>query len=47
MLCAVEPRLRLKKKMPGARLELGAARSAGQRFTYYAAGAPVRKQCRP
>ena len=39
-LLAVEPRLRLKRFPPSTGLELGTARSAGQRLTYSATAAP-------
>ena len=40
-LCAMEPRLRLKRFPPPAGLESETARSAGQRLTYLATGALV------
>ena len=33
-LCAMEPRLRLKRSSPQSGMELGTARSAGQRLTH-------------
>ena len=40
-LCAMKPRLRLKRFPPPAGLESETARSAGQRLTYLATGAPA------
>ena len=39
-LCAMEPRLRLKRFPPQAGIEPGTARSVGQRFTHLGTGAP-------
>ena len=39
-LCAVEPCLRLKRSLPQAGLKLTTSRSAGQRLTHRATGAP-------
>ena len=39
-LCAMEPRLRVKRSSPQAGLELTTARSVGQRLTHRATGAP-------
>ena len=42
-LCALEPRLPLKRSTPQARLEPVAAESVGQRLTYEVTRAPAHK----
>ena len=40
MLCAMEPPFTVEKISPRAGIELGTARSVGQRLTHLATGAP-------